>query len=172
MFQVSQGTSTAIYNSLPPYRGQPDLALRMRTGPLAAPPRPPSSAGRASMLTLKTPVLLLYHHHHPLPLMRWKVRLVNSLQIWKNNLLFFFSEDNKLSMAGGVACFSGIYRTKASLTDFIITLGGVVQEGLVRCDTPVKCTSVLVFERTDGPKVALARHQEAAASFPAFPFAI
>ena len=75
-------------------------------------------------------------------------------------------------MAGGVACFSGIYRTKASLTDFIITLGGVVQEGLVRCDIPVKCTSVLVFERTDGPKVALARHQEAAASFPAFPFAI
>ena len=31
-------------------------------------------------------------------------------------------------MAGVVACFSGLYgRTKASLTDFIIALGGVVQ---------------------------------------------
>ena len=35
-------------------------------------------------------------------------------------------------MAGEVACFSGIYgRTKASLTEFIITLGGMVQEGLL-----------------------------------------
>ena len=35
-------------------------------------------------------------------------------------------------MAGEVACFSGIYgRTKASLTEFIITWGGMVQEGLL-----------------------------------------
>ena len=60
-------------------------------------------------------------------------------------------------MAGEVACFSGIYwRTKASLTDFIITLGGVVQEGLLgQISRPCQKTTDFVSERTDGPKVAL-----------------
>ena len=43
---------------------------------------------------------------------------------------------------------------------FITTLGGVVQEGLVRSDkddAPAKCTTVLISERTDGSKVTHAR---------------
>ena len=59
-------------------------------------------------------------------------------------------------MAGVVACLTGIYgKLKSTLTEHIVTMGGVVQEGLVRSDrfdAPVKCTTVLVSERTDGPK--------------------
>ena len=58
-------------------------------------------------------------------------------------------------MAGVVACLTGIYgKLKSTLTEHIVTMGGVVQEGLVRSDrfdAPVKCTTVLVSERTDGP---------------------
>ena len=58
-------------------------------------------------------------------------------------------------MAGVVACLSGIYRKlKSTFTEYIVTRGGVVQEALVRSDVfdaPVKCTTVLVSERTEGP---------------------
>ena len=64
-------------------------------------------------------------------------------------------------MAGVVACFTGIYgKLKSTLTEHIVTMGGVVQEGMVRSDrfdAPVKCTTVLVSERTNGPKINLAR---------------
>ena len=54
-------------------------------------------------------------------------------------------------MAGVVACLSGTYgKLKSTLTEHIVTMEGVVQEGLVRSerfDAPVKCTTVLVSER-------------------------
>ena len=58
-------------------------------------------------------------------------------------------------MVGEVACFSGIYwRTKASLTDFIITLGGVVQEGLLgQISRPCQKTTDFVSERQMVPRL-------------------
>ena len=56
-------------------------------------------------------------------------------------------------MAGVVACFTGIYgKLKSTLTEHIVTMGGVVQEGLIMS---VKCTTVLISERTNGSKVML-----------------
>ena len=58
-------------------------------------------------------------------------------------------------MAGVVACLSSIYgKLKSTFTEYIVTRGGVLREALVRSDrfdAPVKCTTVLVSERTDGP---------------------